>query len=73
MERQLPPVVAETPRFGEGRADLEVGIEARERLEELGRDRGTARIALGGRIERRRAAGQDPDRAIGTGRGLTPA
>ena len=73
MERDLPAVVAEAPRFGEGGTDLEVGIEAGQRLEELGRDGGTARVALGGRVERRRAAGQDPDRAIGTGRRLPPA
>ena len=51
--------VLDPPRLGERRAHLAVGIERRERLEQLGGDLGAARVALGGRVERRRGAGQD--------------
>ena len=73
MEGDLPSVLGEPPRFGKGGPDLEIGVERGNRLEELGRDRGTARITLGGRVERRRLAAQDPDGAIGTGGRLAPA
>ena len=63
----LASIGAEPPRFGESRADLEVGVEAGQRLEELGRDGCAPSISLGGRIESGRASGEDPDGAIRTG------
>src|SRR6187455_1132530 len=67
MERHLASIGTELPRFGEGRADLEVGVEAGQRLEELGRDGRAPGISLGGRIESGRASSEDPDGAIRTG------
>ena len=51
--------ILDPPRLGEGGPDLAVGIERRERLEELGGDLRAAGIALGGRVEGRGGAGQD--------------
>ena len=36
VEDDPPAVVVEPPRFGQGRAELQVGVERRQRLEQLG-------------------------------------
>ena len=45
------PAVAEVPRGGERGTGLELGVDRGEALEQLGRDRGAADVALGRRIE----------------------
>ena len=53
MEHDPSPAILDPPGLRERGAHVPVGIERRERFEELGGDLGTARIALGGRVERR--------------------
>ncbi len=65
VERHLLPAIPELPRFGQRGTDLEIGVEAGQRLEQLGGDGGAARVALGRGVERRRRSGQDPDRLVG--------
>ena len=72
MERDLPSAVGELPRCGQGRTDLEVRVERCQRLEQLGRDGRAAGVALGGRIERGRLAGQDPHGTVRGGRCRPP-
>ena len=64
MERHLLTAVGELPGFRQSGADLEVRVEARQRLEQLCRDGRAAGVALGRRVERRGLPGQDPDRLV---------
>ena len=65
MEHDAGPAFVAPPGLGEGRLEPQVRIERREGLEELGRDGGARDVALGGRIERRCVASEDPDRSVG--------
>ena len=67
VEHDPAAAVEQVPRSGERRPDLELRVERGEALEQLGRDRGAADVALGGRIEAVGGTDQDPD---GVGRGL---
>jgi hypothetical protein len=67
LEDHLTAVILETPRLGEGRTQLESGVDRCQRFEELADQRAALRIAGERRVERRRAAGQDA-RGGGIGR-----
>ena len=65
VERHLLPAIGELPRFGQRRPDLEVGVEAGQRFEELRGDGCAGGVTLGRGVERGRRSGQDPDRLVG--------
>ena len=69
VERDLAAAVGEGPRRGQCRLEVQVGVVRRQRLEELGHDRGAAGVALDRRVERIGRPGQDLDRPIRAGSG----
>ena len=62
--RRPPSLERATTRRGPGGPGRSASNAVSD-LEQLGGDRGAARVALGGRIEGRGVAGEDPDGAVG--------
>ena len=64
VEHDPGAVLVDLPRLGEGGLEAQVRVEGREGLEQLRRDRGARDVALRGRVQRGRDAGEDPGLAV---------